>query len=129
MGLHLGKHLHSLHGAGFFDDFVHGISNAVSTIAPVAMKLAPMLLAAGKPRRGGASNSDTGAYNGQGLLGQDGHGVRRGGMEGCGRKKRAPAGAEDGRKKRAAIVKKVMRERGLKSMIEASKIVKAEGLY
>lgn len=34
----------------------------------------------------------------------------------------------DGRKARAEIVKKVMRERGVK-MIEASKIVKAEGLY
>tara|TARA_R110000765_G_scaffold319331_1_gene411450 strand:+ start:40 stop:1506 length:1467 start_codon:yes stop_codon:yes gene_type:complete len=34
----------------------------------------------------------------------------------------------DGRAKRAAIVKKVMRDRGVK-MIEASKIVKAEGLY
>ena len=34
----------------------------------------------------------------------------------------------DGRKTRAEIVKKIMRERGVK-MIEASKIVKAEGLY
>jgi hypothetical protein len=38
------------------------------------------------------------------------------------------AGASDGRAKRAMIVKKIMRERGVK-MIEASKIVKAEGLY
>jgi hypothetical protein len=37
-------------------------------------------------------------------------------------------GASDGRAKRAMIVKKIMRERGVK-MIEASKIVKAEGLY
>lgn len=41
-----------------------------------------------------------------------------GGMKGCG----------DGRSARAEIVKKVMRERGVK-MIEASKIVKAENLY
>ena len=34
----------------------------------------------------------------------------------------------DGRKARAEIVKKIMKERGVK-MIEASKIVKAEGLY
>jgi len=34
----------------------------------------------------------------------------------------------DGRKARAAIVKRVMAERGC-SMIEASKCVKAEGLY
>ena len=51
---------------------------------------------------------------------------------GAGKKKRATkavgAGASDGRAKRAEIVKKVMKERGVK-MIEASKIVKAEGLY
>lgn len=45
-----------------------------------------------------------------------------------GRKKRAPAGPEDGRRKRAAIVKKVMAEKGM-SMIEASKYVKAHSLY
>lgn len=37
-------------------------------------------------------------------------------------------GASDGRARRAAIVKKIMKDRGVK-MIEASKIVKAEGLY
>ena len=37
-------------------------------------------------------------------------------------------GKVDGRKERAAIVKRIMAERGVK-MIEASKIVKAEGLY
>lgn len=40
----------------------------------------------------------------------------------------AKMGSGDGRKARAEIVKKIMRERGVK-MIEASKIVKAEGLY
>jgi hypothetical protein len=44
------------------------------------------------------------------------------------KKKRAPASAGDGRRARAEIVRKVMSERGVK-MIEASKIVKAEGLY
>lgn len=39
------------------------------------------------------------------------------------------AGKMDGRKARAMIVKKVMNERGIKSLAEASKIVKAEGLY
>jgi hypothetical protein len=37
-------------------------------------------------------------------------------------------GSGDGRKARAEIVRKIMKERGVK-MIEASKIVKAEGLY
>jgi hypothetical protein len=55
-------------------------------------------------------------------------------IAGAGRKQKAAqvarlvGGASDGRAKRAAIVKKVMAERGVK-MIEASKIVKAEGLY
>jgi hypothetical protein len=45
-----------------------------------------------------------------------------------GKKRRAPAGPSDGRRKRAEIVKKVMAEKGMK-MIEASKYVKAHGLY
>jgi hypothetical protein len=102
---------------------------------------------------GGATNSDTGRYNGMGMLGQDGHGVRQGGGflsdlgipvvsnlagmvglgndEGAGtggRRRRAPAGPSDGRRKRAEIVKKVMADKGC-SMIEASKYVKANNLY
>jgi hypothetical protein len=50
------------------------------------------------------------------------------GALGYGRRKRAPAGPNDGRRKRAEVVRKVMREKGL-SMIEASKYVKAHGLY
>jgi hypothetical protein len=45
-------------------------------------------------------------------------------MAGCG----STGAGKGGRAARAAIVKKVMAERGVK-MIEASKIVKAEGLY
>jgi hypothetical protein len=43
-------------------------------------------------------------------------------------KKRRVVGAGDGRRKRAEIVRKVMKEKGMK-MIEASKYVKAHGLY
>ena len=50
-------------------------------------------------------------------------------VDGSGRKKkRAPAQPGSGRHARAEIVKKVMREKGLK-MIEASKYVKQHGLY
>jgi len=42
--------------------------------------------------------------------------------------KRAPAGRSDGRAARAQIVKRVMRERGV-SLMQASSIVKQEGLY
>jgi len=45
-----------------------------------------------------------------------------------GKRRRAKAGASDGRRKRATIVAEVMKKRGL-SMIEASKVVKKEGLY
>lgn len=51
-----------------------------------------------------------------------------GAYQGQGRKKRASAGPNDGRRKRAEVVKKVMAEKGLK-MIEASKYVKEHGLY
>jgi len=50
------------------------------------------------------------------------------GPKGAGKQRRAPAGPSDGRRKRAEIVKKVMAEKGC-SMIEASKHVKAHGLY
>ena len=192
MGLHLGRHLHQLHGAGFFDDFKKGFMSVISPVAGVAKSLLPLAgpegmaasgvlnaIGLGKQRRrgrgkltithGGATNSDTGAYYGKGresddmammgmgtgagLLGQDGHGIRQGGGflsdlgipvisnlagaiglghggdgTGAGRRRRAPAGPSDGRRKRAEVVKKVMAEKGL-SMIEASKFVKAHGLY
>lgn len=188
MGLHLGRHLHKLHGAGFWDDFKSGFNSVVAPVASVAKSVLPMLgpegmaasagigaLGYGRKKRGcgtgagklmithgGASNSDTGAYEGHGRerddmamlgmgYGQDGHGMRQGGgflsdlgipvvsnlagMVGLGtgagtggRKKRAPAGANDGRRKRAEVVRKVMADKGL-SMIDASKYVKAHNLY
>lgn len=250
MGHHLGKHLHSLHGGGFFDDFGKGFMSVIRPAAGIAKSLAPLLgpegmaasgvlgaIGLGRHRgrgTGGATNSDTGAYNGKGTGGRRGRGtgagrevddramtgLGTGAGEGCGtggrrrgggflsdlgipivsqlagvvglgtgageggrrrgrgtgagqltithggaddlqgsgflsdlignvplvggpasaitgmfglgndggRRRRAPAGANDGRRKRAEIVKRVMRERGVK-MIEASSIVKREGLY
>lgn len=49
-------------------------------------------------------------------------------VTGKGKKRRAPAHPSSGRNARAEIVKKVMREKGMK-MIEASKYVKQHGLY
>ena len=156
MGLHLGKHLHGLHGAGFFEDFGRGFMSVIRPAAGIAKAVAPLLgpegMAAsgvlnavglgsarrgarGRPRKGmetgagklvithgGATNSDTGAYEGHGREREDRA------MTGLGRRRRAPAGANDGRRKRAEVVKRVMAERGC-SMIEASKYVKAHGLY
>jgi len=53
---------------------------------------------------------------------------KTGPYEGKGKKRRSPAGAGDGRRKRAEVVKRVMAEKGLK-MIDASKYVKEHGLY
>ena len=184
MGLHLGRHLHSLHGAGFWDDFKQGFNSVVAPVAGIAKQLLPMAgpegmaasgvinalgyghgkkgargtrgcgTGAGKLviSHGGATNSDSGAYEGhgrerddrtftgmgmgsRGFLSDLGVGMGTGAGEGCGtgagtggRKKRAPAGANDGRRKRAEVVKKVMADKGL-SMIDASKYVKAHNLY
>lgn len=234
MGLHLGKHLHSLHGAGFFDDFKKGFMSVIGPVAGVAKSVLPLLgpegmaasgvlgavgLGTGAGRaedmematrsavqllKNGASDSNvvavlkkkpfhlskkdaeevledakaahglakmkrggvrTGAYEGKGKSSRAKKAQKIGemeleqhelehealegsgfisdlgipiisnlagaiglGREGCGKKKRAPAGPSDGRRARAEIVKKVMREKGMK-MIDASKYVKEHGLY
>jgi hypothetical protein len=249
MGLHLGKHLHALHGGSFFDDFGRGFMSVIRPAAGIAKSVAPLFGpegaavsgvlgsiglgsarrgARGRPRkgagqltithgggdemsggrtflgdmssylgkklsdpnsavgnlarnafsdvgsaassafdfltkerggrrrRGGASIAQSGAYEGQGrerddaamvgdlqgsgflsdmlgnipLVGGPASAIT--GMFGLGnnggRKRRAPAGPNDGRRRRAEIVKKVMADKGC-SMIEASKYVKAHGLY
>ena len=181
MGRHLGTHLHSLHGSGFFDDFKQGFMSVVSPVANIAKSLLPLAGPEGaaasavmgaiglgkRGRRKGAGLLGPGGTRqvGAGLLGPGGTrqvgagaygnedvpagakfssrlngGVRTGAYEGKGKLviKHLPegdgteihegSGRADGRRARAAVVKRVMRERGV-SMIEASKIVKREGLY
>lgn len=82
--------------------------------APMPIAGTNMLL--GNEDMAGQGGSMTGAYDGQGKR----KAVMRGGMT------RRVVGA--GVSKRAEIVKKVMKEKGC-SMIEASKYVKAHGLY
>ena len=122
MGRHLGKHLHSLHGAGFYEDFSKGLSMPVLAQAET---VPAGLAGSGKAMKGCAGKgklqiihggAETGRYEGKGVV------------VGAGKKKRAPAGPSDGRRKRAEVVKRVMAEKGLK-MIEASKYVKEHGLY
>ena len=91
-------------GAGFWDDFKSGFN---SVVAPVASIAKPLLSLAGPEGR--VASTALGAL-------------------GYGKQKRRSAGPHDGRRARAQIVKKVMMERGV-SLPEASKIVKAEGLY
>jgi len=74
-----------------------------------------------------SSSSDKEMEGGQSFANPSNLGMS-GAYQGQGRKKRASAGPNDGRRKRAEVVKKVMAEKGLK-MIEASKYVKEHGLY
>jgi len=141
------KHAYGCHGGAWWDDlrrgfedfgakvkneFVNPESILRGKVLPVAAKvgnvLAPVINAAGTavgvPGVGTAISTGLNAAQG---VNQEAKNIGYGRV-GCGKKKRAPASAGDGRRKRADIVRKVMAERGVK-MIEASKIVKAEGLY
>lgn len=91
-------------GGGFWDDFKSGFN---SVVAPVASIAKPLLSLAGPEGRVASMGLSALGY---------------------GKQKRRSAGPNDGRRARAQIVKKVMMERGV-SLPEASKIVKAEGLY
>jgi len=143
MGKALSVHIHKLHGAGFFDDFKKGFLSVVRPVAGIAAMMPGPVGAVGK-----VASSLMGGVGGPGYEAVSG-GVRTGRYEGKGKlliqhlpegegeeimaggarkKTRRPAGPDDGRKKRAMVVKKVMAEKGL-SMIEASKYVKAHGLY
>lgn len=99
-------------GIAPFRDLTHGLIDAVGAIPGMSG-------VAGVAREGVKYLPGIGSLMGKG---------KTGAYEGKGRRKRAPAGANDGRRKRAEVVRQVMREKGLK-MIEASKYVKEHGLY
>jgi len=136
------KHAHGLHGGSWWGDMFNKVKNEIVNkeshlrkhIIPKAAeytaKAAPVLDVAGSFV--GAPGVGTALASGAQGLHRFNEGAKSVGLGrarcGGGRKKRAPASAGDGRRKRADIVRKVMAERGVK-MIEASKIVKAEGLY
>lgn len=131
MGRHLGQHITSLHGSGFFDDFAKGFMSVAKVAKPLigliphpaAQAASGVLGALGAgTKKGMMRKTARKAYEGEMEGGMD-----TGAYKGEGKKKRV-VGAGDGRRKRAEVVKRVMAERGL-SMIEASKVVKAEGLY
>ena len=134
MGGMMYSELHGLKGAGWCDEFRAGFVGGAKPTGLPAYGNPDVLDTAGfDDKMTGAGNiSQTGRFEGQGMSGC-GPSVGAG-MSGCGpsvgagRKKRAPAGPNDGRRKRAEIVKRVMGEKGL-SMVEASKYVKAHGLY
>ena len=166
MGEALSKHIHDLHGAGFWSDFGNGFkkgfTGTLDFLSPAIEKAVPGFskhYETGKKILGfGASESQRAATmlgmkkkgrsrnNGPALLSGNVDGVFSGGSHDsdygsesesdneCGG---ANTGAYEGHGRmvggrkpnaRAAIVKKVMAEKGMK-MIEASKYVKEHGLY
>ena len=158
-GVHLGKHLHSLHGMGYYKDFVEGMGAAggaetgayegegklqggfwgalASAAIPIISSLFGKgqmtkeahdeLMAVMKPKEAKK------ARKGKGKLvithGDDASEASEPEMKGGASMERmVGAGASDGRKRRAEVVRRVMKEKGMK-MIEASKYVKEHGLY
>jgi hypothetical protein len=129
------KHAMELHGSGFFGDlwgkvkneFVNPSSRLRGDVLPGAKKAlavaAPVLDIAGTYV--GVPGVGTALSKGANTLEAINQGAK---SVGLGKARRAKASPSDGRRKRAEIVRKVMNERGV-SMIEASKIVKSEGLY
>ena len=122
MGKELAQKLHSLHGAGFVEDFKKGFNLVAS----------PNVSGVGFETVSGGAVSKTGAYQGKGKMiiqhlpeGEGEEIITGGGKK---RKQRKPAGPNDGRRKRAEVVRRVMNEKGM-SMIEASKYVKDHNMY
>ena len=106
-------------GAGILGDIKKGVGSLLGEVVSVAKPvLKDVAISVGKE----ALSSYLGS---KGAKVKTGKGVRSGGMSGVGVMK---GGAMDGRKRRAEIVKKVMKEQGLK-MVDASKFVKEHGLY
>lgn len=125
---HLGRalrdHLVEMKGSGFYEDFKKGMMEGMSG--------GGMGNVSGPGFEAVSGGMRTGAYEGKGkmiiqhLPEGKGEEIMIGGRKM--KKTRRPAGPNDGRKKRAEVVRRVMREKGL-SMIEASRYVKQNGLY
>ena len=128
MGAALATHLKSLHGGGFYDDFRKGME--LGSMGEEGMDM-----------EGGLK---TGRYEGKGKLvlqhlphgeGEEIHmGMGKGDARvrdeervGCAKKTRKPAGPSDARRKRGAMVSKLMKEKGM-SLAEASRHIKQHGL-
>lgn len=124
-GEHLAQHLHSLHGGSFLKRFVGGMDTGRfegeggkrllgRTMMP-RLKVEEMSTGPGFQEAMGGGNRVVGA-------GDD--------YDGAGRLKKAKRvmAQNDGRMKRAEVVKRIMAEKGMK-MIEASRFVKEHKLY
>ena len=127
----LSRHLIQLHGAGWWDDFKSGFNSVVAPIAGVAKTVLPFVA----PGVGSLASAGLGAFGYGRHSGEESEsdeecegGARTGAYEGQGKLTITHGGKKKRSNKRAEVVKKVMKSKGL-SMIEASKYVKEHGLY
>lgn len=143
MGKALSEHIHSLHGAGFWDDFKSGFMSVARPLAGVASmlpgpagmvgKVASSLMGGGNVSGPGyeavSGGVRTGAYEGKGklLIQHLPHGEGEELVVGKGKKTRRPAGPDDARRKRGQMVSRLMKEKGM-TLAEASRHIKAHGL-
>lgn len=122
MGKTLASHIGKLHGAGFLEDFKRGM-----TLGTTGMKGGANVSGPGYEALAGGVR--TGKYEGKGKLLikhlPDGAGEEM--MLGSGKKKRRPAGPDDARRKRGAMVSKLMKEQGM-TLAEASRHIKEHGM-
>jgi hypothetical protein len=122
MGKTLASHIGKLHGAGFLEDFKKGMM-----LGTTGMKGGANVSGPGYEALAGGVR--TGRYEGKGKLLikhlPDGEGEEM--MVGSGKKKRRPAGPDDARRKRGAMVSKLMKEQGM-TLAEASRHIKQHGM-
>ena len=117
------KMVRELQGAGFFDDFKKGFMSVISPIASIAKPLLPMVAgpygaaaSAGLSALGLGRGEDTDEEEEEEMVEAVG-----------GRRRRAKASPSDARRRRGAMVSKLMREQGM-SLGEASAHIKKHGL-
>jgi len=96
-GMHLSKHLHELHGAGWFDDFKKGFNSVFSPVASIVKHVAPLAA----PGAGSAVS---------GVLGALGYGSENA-CRGLGKQKvKAVEPKADKRRERGMKISKMMAE-------------------
>ena len=119
-----GRLLSKLHGGAYASSFMEGMTGGLRT---GRYEGEGKLVIEHKDSGHGNELKMDGAMKGAGVIGAGviGAGSAGAGSAGAGRK---PVGPEDGRRKRAEVVRKVMKEKGL-SLGAASKYVKEHGLY
>ena len=133
MGRALADHLTKLHGRGFYDEFRKGFEGLVTPIGGAdtgayegeGTKKGQMRKTARKAYEAVSEMEGSGKLKIQHMADGEGEEIVTGGRKK--KAKRAPASASDARRKRGAMVSKLMKEHGM-TLGEASKHIKEHGM-